>query len=645
MLEPMALIRALHYAATLLTAGGLAFWAFVMVGERGATAAARHRRATAVGAGVALLSAIAWLAAQAAAFPAPAGEAAPSLFSRVIDILAATGFGRAWIVRLALLSTLVVLCLLRPSRARLGGAALLGLGATATLAFAGHAAVADPLGRCADMLHLVLAALWLGSLAPLAHLLRAAARNASARALADARAATRRFSAVGVASVGGLLATGLVSAWTLVGTIPGLIGTGYGRLLCVKLLLFLCMVGIAAVNRQVLTPALERAETKARPAARRLARNALLETALGVLILADVGALGISVPAAHDQVSWPLPVTWSLAAATGDPAWQLAAVAGCFLLVAGLAWASVAALARRGRPAGMIGGAAIAGAGLALGAMALAEPAVPTVYLNSPLPYAVATVAAGAHTFAENCVACHGLHGYGDGPAAAGLPVKPADLARQHVGHHTDGTFFWWIGHGKGENAMPAFGGILDEQQRWELVGFLHAQFDAETAQALGPRIDPALRVPAPDFAYERGGNGQQTLSMLREAWSVLLVLYTLPASEARLKSLAQAAKQLDLGGLRVVAVPIGEGVEKGPIFTPGDPDLVSAYELYRKRADDGAAPLEHLEYFIDAWGYLRARFTLAEAPTPAQLVAMMEAVDREPPPPPVGAAAHTHSH
>jgi len=162
----------------------------------------------------------------------------------------------------------------------------------------------------------------------------------------------------------------------------------------------------------------------------------------------------------------------------------------------------------------------------------------------------------------------------------------------------------------------------------------------------MGPRLDPALRIPAPDFAYERPGSGQQTLSMLREAWSVLLVLYTLPGSEARLQSLAQAAKQLDLGGLRIVAVPIGEGVEKGPIFAPGDPDLTATYELFRKHSGDEAAPPpEHLEYFIDAWGYLRARFTLAEAPSPQQLVAMMEAVDREPPPPPVGAAAHTHSH
>jgi len=640
MLEPMALVRALHYAATLLTSGAFVFWAFVVPSERSAVIALRHRTLVGLGAGVALLSAVLWLGAQAAALPAHLDDA--SLVSRSLDILGGTGFGRAWMVRLLLLAALLLLLVVTPTRSRLGAAALLGLAGTATLAFAGHAAVADPLSRGADMLHLVLASLWLGSLAPLAALLRAANRDGSTQALDDARAATRRFSAVGIASVGGLLVTGIVSAWTLVGTIPGLIGTPYGRLLTVKILLFLSMVAIAAVNRQVLTPALAGAEAMARGAAHRLARNAFVEVALGLLILLDVGALGISVPAAHDQVNWPLPVTWGLRSVAGKPLWTIAAAVAAVLACAGIAWMTIAAL--RGRHGIALGGAA-ALAGLALGGVALSEAAVPTVYLNSPLPYSVATVAAGAHSFVEQCVACHGPHGYGDGPAAEGLPVKPADLARHHVGSHTDGTLFWWISHGKGKNAMPAFADLLDAQQRWELVSYLHAQFDAEAAQRLGPRIDPALRIVAPDFAYERGGGSQQTLGMLREAWSVLLVLYTLPASETRLKNLAEAAKQLDLGGLRIIAVPLGEGVAKGPIFAPGDPDLVTAYGLFRKRAGEEAAPADHLEFFIDAWGYVRARFGMADAPTPRQLVAMMEAVDREPAPPPVAQAVRGHSH
>jgi putative copper resistance protein D len=641
----MILARWVHYAATLLTAGSLSFLAFVVPASRVRALASRYHLLLVSGAAFALLSAVLWLGAQAAAFPVPPGAASSGLALRSLDILGSTGFGHAWMVRLALLLVLLLVVLPQPTRLRVGAAACLGLAATATLAFAGHAAAGDSLRRSADMLHLVLAALWLGGLLPLAVLLRATSRNVSARALLDARAVTRRFSNLGVTIVGWLLATGLVNAWALVGGIPNLLGTAYGRLLTFKIGLFISMFAIASVNRQILTPQLKNEGPQSRAAIRKLTRNTLVEVTLGLLILLDVSVLGISVPGAHDQISWLLPVTWSLAAPTGDPAWQLAAVAAVLLVVAGLTLAGFALLGHRRSVAGMLGGAAVVMMGLILGGTALSVPAVPTVYVDSPLAYSTVTIAAGAQTFSEECVACHGPRGYGDGPAAASLPVQPADLTRQHVGFHTDGTFFWWISHGKGENAMPAFGDRLDEQQRWEVVALLHAMSDAEATQRLGPRIDPALRVVAPDFAYERGRAGQQTLGMLREAWSVLLVLYTLPGSEQRLEDLQKAAKQLDLGGLRIIALPIGEVGEKGPIFTPGDRDLVTTYGLFRDRDGDNTAAPSHVEYFIDAWGYLRARFSVANAATPAELISMMAAVDREPPPPPVGQARLTHSH
>ena len=43
----------------------------------------------------------------------------------------------------------------------------------------------------------------------------------------------------------------------------------------------------------------------------------------------------------------------------------------------------------------------------------------------------------GAMSFAENCVSCHGTGGAGDGPLAAGLDPRPADLtslSRRHGG-------------------------------------------------------------------------------------------------------------------------------------------------------------------------------------------------------------------
>src|SRR5262249_58615190 len=125
----------------------------------------------------------------------------------------------------------------------------------------------------------------------------------------------------------------------------------------------LSMVAIAAINRQILTPPLKSGEARARIAARSLARNAAIEISLGLLILLDVGMLGISVPAAHDQISWPLPVTWTIAATTGDPLRQGETVAAALLVITGLVVAGFALLGRRRSVGGLATGAAVSLAG------------------------------------------------------------------------------------------------------------------------------------------------------------------------------------------------------------------------------------------------------------------------------------------
>ena len=65
--------------------------------------------------------------------------------------------------------------------------------------------------------------------------------------------ATRRFSTLGLLSVGTLLATGLVNTWMLAGSLAALLETDYGRLLLPKIALFVAMVAIASINRLRLT--------------------------------------------------------------------------------------------------------------------------------------------------------------------------------------------------------------------------------------------------------------------------------------------------------------------------------------------------------------------------------------------------------
>src|SRR5262249_51822627 len=136
----------------------------------------------------------------------------------------------------------------------------------------------------ADLAHAIAAGVWVGGLLPLAALLAAARGAGDTPALAAARDATRRFSNLGLASVATLLATGIVNTIFLVGSVPALLGTSYGRLLVLKIVLFLAMVAIAAVNRMKLTPRLFTGS--AVPALRELQRNASIEAALGLAIIA-----------------------------------------------------------------------------------------------------------------------------------------------------------------------------------------------------------------------------------------------------------------------------------------------------------------------------------------------------------------------
>ena len=98
-----------------------------------------------------------------------------------------------------------------------------------------------------------------------------------------------------------LAATGIVNAWILVGSFHALLVTEYGRLLMLKIIVFVVMLMLAAVNRFALTPRLA-ASTGHEPrleVLRRLTRNSTIEIALGFVIFAMVGMLGTLHPAIH----------------------------------------------------------------------------------------------------------------------------------------------------------------------------------------------------------------------------------------------------------------------------------------------------------------------------------------------------------
>ncbi len=75
----------------------------------------------------------------------------------------------------------------------------------------------------------------------------------------------------------------------------------------------------------------------------------------------------------------------------------------------------------------------------------------------------------GAEDFASYCAACHGISGQGNGPAAADLGRKPADLTQ--LSARNGGTFpgtevmakIWgYTGGRDGASPMPQFGPLLE---------------------------------------------------------------------------------------------------------------------------------------------------------------------------------------
>ncbi|MEP6998488.1 MAG: cytochrome c, partial [Betaproteobacteria bacterium] len=201
--------------------------------------------------------------------------------------------------------------------------------------------------------------------------------------------------------------------------------------------------------------------------------------------------------------------------------------------------------------------------------------------------------------------------------------IRPTNLV-WHAAGHRPGELYWWIAHGRAGTAMPAFSPALESDDIWSVVQFLHALSDgADLGNANGQLIaSPAP--PAPDFSFELSGRGQQTLLQPAARRDTLLVLYRLPDSLARLRSLASERRAYEDRRIDVLAVApsMAEAPAAGAQIPGGEsilavvaPDVAAAYAIFAARGA-AAAPAGHVEFLIDRWGQLRARWLGAPGPS-----------------------------
>lgn len=590
---------------------------------------------------IAIGSGIAWLMVRTAVFENRPGAALePDAVSRaVLD----TWPGLVWLARHGLLALLAAFQAMRANLAERrnwiaarGEALALATLALALASASSHAAAIAPGTLWAvafDATHLVGTALWVGGLAALALLLRAASREDGSDARPFAVLAARRFSRAALIVMLLLIASGALNAVAQVETIAALAGTTHGRLLLAKLVVLVPILVLAAINRTRILPALSAPSVLVgRSAMRRLAAFVGLEAALALVLIALAAAMTLSTPARHAEPAWPLPFRLSLDILVDVPAARWRALLGSQLAVAGLVALIASCLVRHRRVLVLVGGLALVGIGAGVGVFPLVVDAYPTTF-KRPLPtYHAVSIASGRTIYREHCAGCHG---------AAGAAGSLTDLRSPPTSRRHAGEIFWLISHGIPERGMPGFGSQLGEAARWDVINYIRVLGAAEDAKTLGSQVELGRTfLAAPDFTVAVGPLAPSALRDHRGRRMVLLVLYALPESRSRMTELARSYDVLSAIGVEIIAVPIHASSETlrelgssppvlFPVVTDGNGEIVATYGMF--------APGSHAEILIDRQGYMRAiwRGDGGAMPRASAVQAQVEKLNEEKSPPP----------
>lgn len=179
---------------------------------------------------------------------------------------------------------------------------------------------------------------------------------------------------------------------------------------------------------------------------------------------------------------------------------------------------------------------------------------------QSPIPADEASLALGKKLYSANCASCHGTAGRGDGPAIKDLEKKPGDLTKLDA--ETDGSLFWKITEGR--KPMPSYDKLLSEEQRWQVVVYVHS-------------FGPSTPASVPQFAAPEAS--RQAISSILAAYS------TVQAALAR-EDQAGARAATQVFATTTDALP---KLEAGAV---GD-DLAKAWDVSRETLQQAAKALK----------------------------------------------------
>ena len=94
--------------------------------------------------------------------------------------------------------------------------------------------------------------------------------------------------------------------------------------------------------------------------------------------------------------------------------------------------------------------------------------------VKNPIADAPENVKEGAEHFQHHCQICHGLDGQATGvPFAAQMSPPVPDMTSKDVQDYADGQLKWIVENGIAPSGMPAWKGILTDEEMWKMVLYM----------------------------------------------------------------------------------------------------------------------------------------------------------------------------
>lgn len=478
-------------------------------------------------------------------------------------------------------------------------------------------------------LHILLAGIWFGAL-PAFLLIVFSKREPDKPLDLLSTESLKKFSTIALPVMVIIMVTGLIIADRMVEKdYHALVASSYGWALNIKLTLLAIILIIAYRARSRWLPAFIQASNVERiqGGSQRLRKWVSIEFILAILLVLFATILANTKPAKHAMVeNWPYSFRFSIDATWYEPNVQLLFWSGVALLImaVGSVWLGIKNKWEIKKRVGIP--AALTIASLAIALPPLAVDAYPETYQSTPVPFDAISISNGSVFFSQNCTSCHGPQGQGNGILAKTLPKPPADLLTEpHTARHTAGDFFHWLTYGIAETGMPGFSGNLAEEDRWDVVNYLHAMSRGYQARLLSPRVvseKPSIGPPIFSYFADDGSSGY--LKDFRQEKNVMLVFFTWPESQDRLQELKAVYDRIRELNTFILAVPMNDLDQQEvmniardipfPVVTEGAQEIKNSYILYRRTLThpdilgEGIIP-KHSEFLIDRFGYLRARW------------------------------------